>query len=73
MKRFFFFLAAVASLSGCRTRLFPELPAVGNEQPVVPALLQPGANRLFLTDYFPQWERADSVTSATLRMSIIPI
>lgn len=68
MKRLFLFLSVAALLSGCRTRVFPELPAVGNERPVVPALLQPGDNRLWLTDYFPCWERADSVTSASLRI-----
>ncbi|MDE6710840.1 MAG: hypothetical protein K2J53_00255, partial [Alistipes sp.] len=66
MKRHLFF--AVAALAcGCSGRAFPDLPAAGNAQPVVPALLQPGDNRLMLTDYFPQWERADSVTSAALR------
>ena len=67
MKRRLFFAVAALACSCCG-RLFPELPAAGNGQPVVPALLQPGDNRLMLTDYFPQWERADSVTSAALRI-----
>ena len=67
MKRHLFFAVAALACSCCG-RFFPELPAAGNGQPVVPALLQPGDNRLMLTDYFPQWERADSVTSAALRI-----
>ncbi len=66
MKRFVFLLAAAALACGCR--VFPDLPAAGNAQPVVPALLQAGENRLLLTDYFPQWEQADSVTSAALEV-----
>ncbi len=66
MKRFVFLLAAAAL--ACRSRVFPDLPAAGNAQPVVPALLQAGENRLLLTDYFPQWEQADSVTSAALEV-----
>ncbi len=68
MKRFVFLLAAAALACGCRSRVFPDLPAAGNAQPVVPALLQAGENRLLLTDYFPQWEQADSVTSAALEV-----
>lgn len=63
-------LVAVAALAcGCRSRVFPDSPAAGNDRPVVPALLQAGENRLLLTDYFPQWERADSVTSAELEVT----
>ncbi len=68
MKRFVFLLAAAALACGCPSRVFPDLPAAGNAQPVVPALLQAGENRLLLTDYFPQWEQADSVTSAALEV-----
>lgn len=68
MKRFVFLLAAAALACGCRSRVFPDLPAAGNAQPVVPALLQAGENRLLLTDYFPPWEQADSVTSAALEV-----
>ncbi|MCM1151606.1 MAG: alpha-amylase family glycosyl hydrolase [Alistipes sp.] len=66
MKRLFFFAALAAWATGCRGPIFSDAPAAGNGQPVIPALLQPGDNRLSLTDYFPQWERADSVTSAQL-------
>ena len=73
MKRLLIFaaLAAFGALTdncggpgrGC---IFSDMPAAGHAQPIVPALLQAGRNPLFLTDYLPQWERADSVTSATL-------
>lgn len=66
MKRLVLLLAVAALACGCRGRVFPDLPAAGNAQPVVPALLRAGDNRLVLTDYFPQWEQADSVTSAEL-------
>lgn len=59
-------LLAAALACGCGSRVFPDLPPTGNAQPVIPALLQTGDNSLMLTDYFPQWERADSVTSAAL-------
>lgn len=66
MKRIFFFLLAAVVLDGCRPRIFSDLPVAGAGEPIVPARLQPGANRLLLTDYLPQWEGADSVTSASL-------
>ena len=66
MKRIFLFLLAAAAFGGCRSHSFADAPAAGNAEPIVPARLQPGANRLFLTDYLPQWERADSVTSSEL-------
>ncbi|MCM1301072.1 MAG: hypothetical protein NC226_05065, partial [Bacteroides cellulosilyticus] len=66
MKRIFFLLLTVALTGGCRSRIFSDAPAAGNAEPIVPALLQPGTNRLMLTDYLPQWERADSVTSSEL-------
>ncbi|MDE6070062.1 MAG: hypothetical protein K2F92_04180 [Alistipes sp.] len=68
MNRLLLFAACAALAGGCGQPLFPDLPLAGNERPIVPALLQPGDNRLFLTDYLPRWERADSVTSATLRI-----
>lgn len=69
MRRFTFFLLAAALLGGCRSRLFTDAPVAGHAEPIVPALLHPGANRLLLTDYLPQWERADSVVSAALAVA----
>ncbi len=66
MKRILFFLLAAALTGSCRSRIFSDAPAAGNAEPIVPALLQPGPNRLLLTDYLPQWEQADSVTSSSL-------
>ena len=68
MKRLVLWVALAVLAGGCRGRIFSDLPVAGNAQPIVPALLQAGDNRLFLTDYLPQWERADSVTSAALRI-----
>ncbi len=68
MNRLLIFAACAALAGGCGQRIFPDLPLAGNERPIVPAFLQPGDNRLCLTDYLPQWERADSVTSAALRV-----
>ena len=68
MKRILCLLLAAASFCGCRPRIFADAPVAGNAEPIVPARLQPGANRLLLTDFLPQWERADSLTSSLLRI-----
>lgn len=66
MKKLIILTLAAVVLSGCQSRFFNDLPARGNETTITPALLRPGSNELFLTDYLPAWERADSVTSAQL-------
>lgn len=69
MKRSLIFAALAALTASCGSdRIFSDAPLAGRAQPITPALLQPGDNRLYLTDYLPQWERADSVTSATLHV-----
>lgn len=69
MKRILFLTALGVVLASCQSRLFTELPDTGNSRPVIPALLQAGENGLCLTDYFPEWERADSVTSDLLSVA----
>ena len=65
MKRIAWILLAAALLAGCRSELFPEAPADGNRMPVYPLRISGDAaepQHIYLTDYFPQWEGADSVT-----------
>ncbi|MDE6445584.1 MAG: hypothetical protein K2L06_01825 [Alistipes sp.] len=68
MKRILCLLLAAASFCGCRPLIFADAPLAGQAEPIVPARLQPGVNRLLLTDFLPQWERADSITSSLLRI-----
>ena len=49
-------------LAGCQSRLFRDVPADGNGQPVYPLRLHENPQRVLLTDYYPRWEEADSVT-----------
>lgn len=71
MKRLFFCTALLLTLCSCRETLFDGAPPVGNERPVYPLRLEAGRNRVLLTDYFPAWEGADSVTSRDL--SVLPL
>lgn len=65
MNRILLFAAAI-TFASCQGKLFTELPATGNGRPVIPALLHAGEQTLYLTDYLPEWEAADSVTSSVL-------
>lgn len=71
MKRLITLLAAIATLSGCQTKIFHDLPQVGNSRPIVPARLVAGDNTLYATDYLPEWESVDSITSNEL--TIVPL
>lgn len=57
-------LLALAA-AGCRSELFRDVPADGNAAPVYPLRIAAAAEpqEVFLTDYFPQWDGADSVTA----------
>ncbi len=52
----------VLALAGCQSQLFDGVPAEGNRQPVYPLHLAGESQQVYLTDYYPQWEGADSVT-----------
>ena len=63
MKRLLWMLLLAATFAGCRSELFRDVPADGNAAPVYPLRLAAGGQQhVFLTDYFPQWAAADSVT-----------
>ena len=66
MKRFLSLLVVVATLAACQTKIFNELPQTGNNRPIVPARLVAGDNTLYITDYLPEWEKIDSITSDEL-------
>lgn len=66
MKKLLTCALATVLACGCQSRLYTDLPPAGNDRPIIPALLAAGENRLMLTDYLPQWEGADSVTSREL-------
>lgn len=69
MKRILLFGALLLTLASCRETLFDGAPALGNDRPVVPLRLREGHNRVLLTDYFPAWDGADSVTSRELAVA----
>ncbi len=52
----------MATLAGCQSRLFRGVPDEVNRQPVYPLHLMANTQRVLLTDYYPQWEGADSVS-----------
>ncbi len=62
MKRILIALSCLVTLAGCQSRLFKGVPAEVNRQPVYPLHLTEGTQRVLLTDYYPQWEGADSVS-----------
>lgn len=66
MKKIAIILFAAVILIGCQSTIFNNLPQTGNDRTIVPVQLKEGANHLFLTDFIPEWDDADSVTSATL-------
>ena len=71
MKRVLFFAALCLTLCSCREALFEGAACPGNERPVYPLHLEAGRNRVLLTDYYPAWEGADSITSRDL--SPVPV
>ncbi|MEG1884995.1 MAG: alpha-amylase family glycosyl hydrolase [Alistipes sp.] len=66
-------LLVLCTLCACQTRLFTALPDTGNATPVYPLSLAAGINRVYLTDYFPQWVTADSITTQGLRLTLAPM
>ncbi len=46
--------------------------ALGNNAAVMPLGVKCGTTQHYLTDYYPQWEGADSLTTADARIQIIP-
>lgn len=66
MKKIVVSLLAAIVLCGCQSTLFNDIPQTGNDRPIVPVQLKEGANHLMLTDFLPEWDGADSITSSTL-------
>ncbi len=64
MKKTIFLLGCVLALAGCQSTLFEGVPAEANRQPVYPLHLSGESQQVYLTDYYPQWVGADSVTVA---------
>lgn len=62
MKRLLIATSCLIALAGCQSRLFRGVPDEANRQPVYPLHLNEGTQRVLLTDYYPQWVGADSVT-----------
>ena len=71
MKKIVVSLLAAIVLCGCQTTLFDNLPATGNDRPIIPVQLKGGENKVMLTDYLPEWDGADSVTSSTLAVKAL--
>ncbi len=64
MKKLLLNALALMTLVGCQTYIFESVPAEALRQPVYPLHLTCGEQLVHLTDYYPQWEGADSVTVA---------
>jgi len=64
MKKLSLIAFLAAAVCGCRTNFFDGVPAAGNSLPAYPMHVAEGVQHCYLTDYFPQWNGADSVTSA---------
>ncbi len=62
MKKVFLIAGCVLTLMGCQSRLFEGAPAEANRQPVYPLHLVGENQEVYLTDYYPQWVGADSVS-----------
>ena len=62
MRKTLLFVGVLMALVGCQQPLFNGVPEEANRQPVYPLHLLQGEQRVHLTDYYPQWEEADSVT-----------
>ena len=64
MKKLLFLLVVLSALSGCRRSMFKDAAAEGCGMPVYPLRLGGDVQHVYLTDYLPQWNGADSVTVA---------
>lgn len=64
MKRFLLPLCAACLLAGCGTRSFENAAPEGLSSPILPLRMSEGTQQVFLTDYLPAWEGADSLTVA---------
>ena len=67
----------LCALAGVMVSCGTEKPAsgefaLGNNSAVVPMNVKCGTTQHYLTDYYPQWVGADSLTTADARIQIIP-
>lgn len=63
LKRLLTLVALLLVLGSCQRNLFEQLPKTGNGLLIRPCLLTQSTVKVMLTDYLPQWEGADSLTS----------
>ena len=73
LKCFLAVLASVLIMGGCHSNLFDEVPPTGNGLLIKPCLVKEFSTELMLTDYLPQWEGADSLTSASNDVELIAL
>lgn len=71
MKKIVISLLAAILFCGCQSVLFDNLPSSGNSRPIIPIQLKEGVNQIMLTDYLPEWDGADSVSSASLAVKAL--
>ena len=62
MKKILLFAGCLLALAGCQSRLFDGGSAEADLQPVYPLQLTGETQEVYLTDYYPQWIGADSVS-----------
>lgn len=62
MRKLVLLLLAVTAAAGCRTALFADIPFEGNVAPSYPLHVSGDTQHCWLTDWFPQFDGADSLT-----------
>ncbi|MBO5685054.1 MAG: hypothetical protein J6R73_00520, partial [Alistipes sp.] len=74
MKRFLLPLCTICLMAGCGTRSFENAAPEGLSSPILPLRMSEGTQQVFLTDYLPTWERADSLTAASeTGLCVVPV
>ncbi|MEE1098471.1 MAG: alpha-amylase family glycosyl hydrolase [Alistipes sp.] len=62
MKKFLLLFGCVLTVVACQSPIFESVPQEAKMQPVYPLQLIGSEQEVYLTDYYPQWVGADSVT-----------
>ena len=66
-------VSSLLMLGSCQSNLFEELPQTGNGLLIRPCLMTQPSSEVMLTDYLPQWDGADSVTSTSKLIELKPL
>ena len=72
MKKLLLLLVA-AAMTACNGDLFTQSAPDAKSMPIVPMRLVAGTQQVFLTDYLPLWEGADSLTVVGDKLTLTPL